>query len=70
MWLRWHSGQSARLSCTSEVAGSILSENVLNVTRNPCCSHGERVSQRSAESRGYCPGASVFSHREVDIRLG
>ncbi len=31
--------------------------------------HVKRVSQRSAESRGFSPGAPVSSHREVD-RVG
>jgi hypothetical protein len=29
--------------------------------------HVKRVSQRSAESRGFSPGTPVSSHREVDI---
>ena len=36
---------------TSEVAGSILSENFLNVTRTQCSTHVKRVSQHSAEIR-------------------
>ncbi len=51
---------------TSEVAGSILSENFLNVARTQCFTHMKIVSQYSAESRGFSPGAS---HREVD-RVG
>ena len=54
---------------TSEVAGSILGENVLNVTRSQCFTHVKRISQHSAESRGFSPGAPVSSHREVD-RVG
>ena len=54
---------------TSEVAGSILRENFLNVTRPQCSTHVKRVSQHSAESRGFSPGAPVSSHREVD-RVG
>ncbi len=54
---------------TSEVAGSILRENVLNVTRSQCSTHVKRISQHSAESRGFSPGAPVSSHREVD-RVG
>ena len=39
---------------TSEVAGAILSENGLNVTRAQCSTHVKRVSQHSlAESRGF-----------------
>ncbi len=54
---------------TSEVAGSILSENFLNVARTQCSIHVKRVSQHSAESRGFSPGAPVSSNREVD-RVG
>ncbi len=53
----------------SEVAGSILRENFLNVTESQCFTHVKRVSQHSAESRGFSPGAPVSSHREVD-RVG
>ena len=60
---------SERSPFTSEVAGSILSEGVLNVTRAQCSTHVRRVSQHSAESRGFSPGAPVSSHREVD-RVG
>ncbi len=48
---------SERSPFTSEVAGPILSENVLNVTRSQCSTHVKRVSQHSAESRGFSPGA-------------
>ena len=34
-----------------------------------CSTHVKRVSQHSAESRGFSPGAPVSSHREVD-RVG
>ena len=51
---------------TSEVAGSILSENFVNDTGTQCSTHVKRVSQHSAESRGFFPGSS---HREVD-RVG
>ncbi len=55
---------------TSEIAGSIFSENFLNVTRAQCSTHVKRVSQHSAESRGFSPGTLVSSsHREVD-RVG
>ena len=60
---------SERSPFTSEVAGSILSENFLNVTRTQCSTHVKRVSQHSAESRGFSPGTPVSSHREVD-RVG
>ena len=50
-------------------AGSILRENFLNVTRTQCFTHVKRVSQHSAESRGFAPGAPVSSHRKVD-RVG
>ncbi len=59
----------ARSLFTSKVAVSILSENVLNVTRTQCSIHMKRVSQHSAESRGFSPGAPVSSHKEVD-RVG
>ncbi len=39
--------------CTCEAAGSILRENFLNVTRTQCFTHVKRVSQHSAESRGF-----------------
>ena len=51
---------------TSEAAGSILRENFLNVTRTQCSTHVKRVSQHSAESRGFSPGTPVSSRREVD----
>ena len=54
---------------TSEVVGSILSEKFLNVARTQCSTHVKRVSQHSAESRGFSLGTSVSSHREVD-RVG
>ncbi len=60
---------SERSPFTSEVAGSILSENFLNVTRDQCSTNAKRVTQHSAESRGFSPGAPVSSHREVD-RVG
>ena len=60
---------SERSPFTSEVAASILSENFLNVTRTQCSTRMKRVSQHSAESRGFSPGAPVSSHREVD-RVG
>ncbi len=45
---------SEHLPFTSEVAGSILSENVLNFTRTQCSTHANRVSQHYRKS-------SVFS---------
>ncbi len=60
---------SERSPFTSEVAGSILSGNVLNATRTQCSTDVKRVSQHSAESRGFSPGAPVSSHKEVD-RVG
>ena len=57
---------SERSPFTSEAAGSILRENFLNVTRAQCFTHVKRVSQRSAERRGFSPGTPVSSHREVD----
>ena len=55
---------------TSEVADSVLSENVLNVTRSQCPStHVKRVTQHSAESRGFSPGTPVSFYKEVD-RVG
>ncbi len=50
---------SERSPFTSEVAGSNLSENFLNVTRAQCSTHVKRVSQHSAESRGFSPGTPV-----------
>ena len=50
---------------TSEVADSILSENVLNVTQTLCSTHVKRVSQHSAESRGFSPGAPVSTTRKL-----
>ncbi len=44
----------------------ILRENFLNVARTQCFTHVKRVSQHSAESRGFSPGAPVSSHRKVD----
>ncbi len=70
--MEWRSGQSTLRSgavVTSEVAGSNLRENFLNVTRAQCSTHVKRVSQHSAESRGFSPGAPVTSHKEVD-RMG
>ena len=43
---------SERLPFTSEVAGPILRENFLSVTRTQCSTHVKRVCQHSAESRG------------------
>ena len=60
---------SERSPFTFEAAGSILRENFLNVTRTQCFTHVKRVSQHSAESRGFSPGAPVSSHRKVD-RVG
>ena len=51
---------SDRLLFTSEVASSILSGNFLKVTRIQCSTHVKRVSQHSAESRGFSPGAPQF----------
>ena len=58
---------SVRSPFTSEVAGSILSENFLNVTRSQCSTHVKRVGQHSAESRGFSPGTAVSSHRDVPV---
>ncbi len=60
---------SERSPFTSEVVGSILSENFLNATRVQCSTHVKRVSQHSADSRGFSLGTPVSSHREVD-RVG
>ena len=56
---------------TSEVAGSILSENVVNVSRTQCPTHVKRVkvSQHSAESCRFSLGAPVRPTGEVD-RVG
>ncbi len=56
---------SERSPFTSEAAGSILRENFLNVTRTQCSTHAKRVSQHSAEIRGFSPGAPVSSHRKL-----
>ncbi len=56
---------SERSPLTSEAAGSILSENFLNATRTQSCAHAKRVSQYSAESRRFSPGALVSSHRDI-----
>ncbi len=60
---------SERSPFISEVAGPIVSENAPNVTRTQCSIHAKRVTQHSAESRGFSLGAPVSSHREVD-RVG
>ncbi len=60
---------SERSPFTSEAAGSILTENFLNVTRALCSTHVKRVSQHSAESRRFSPGTPDSSHRKVD-RVG
>ena len=60
---------SERSPFTSEAAGSILRENFLNVTRTQRFTHVKKVSQHSAESRGFSTGAPVSSHRKVD-RVG
>ncbi len=52
---------SERSPFTSEVAGWILSENVLSVTRTKCPTHVKIVSQYSVEIRGFSPGAPVSS---------
>ena len=58
--LRCMAQWSERSPCSSEVAGSILSENFLNVTRAQCSTHVKRFSQHSAESRhGFSPGTLV-----------
>ena len=53
----------AHLPFTSEAAGSSLSENFLNATRNQSSCEKSK-SQRSAESCGFPPGTPVSSHRE------
>ena len=60
---------SERSPFTSEVAGSILGEIFLNVTRAQCSTHVKSVSQHSAGNRGFSPATPVSSHREVD-RVG
>ncbi len=59
---------SERSSFTSEVAGSILSENFLSVTRAQCSTHVKRVSQHSAESRGFFPGTPEQPEETHDFR--
>ena len=71
--LRWRSDQSTRLcqSCTSEVAGSILSENVLNVTQSQCSTPVKRVSQRSAGILGFLQALTFPPTRNLRInRVG
>ncbi len=51
---------SERSPFTSEAAGSILSENVLNVTRTQCSTCMKGFSQHCAESRGVFSGHSGF----------
>ncbi len=71
--LRWCSDQSTRLcqSCTSEVAGSILSENVLNVTQTQCSTHVKRVSQCSAGIVGFLQALRFPPTRNLRInRVG
>ena len=53
----------AHLPFTFEAAGSNLSENFLNATRNQSSCEKSK-SQRCAESRGFSPGTPVSSHRE------
>ncbi len=52
-------GFGERSPFTSEVAGSILSENVLNVTRTQCSTHVKSISQHSAEILGFPPTGNV-----------
>ena len=65
----WRSGQSARLSPLRLRVR--FSERTFSMLLEPSapCTHVKRVSQHSAESRGFSPGAPVSSHREVD-RVG
>ncbi len=41
--------------------------DILNVTRTQSSTHVKRVSQHSAESRGFSLGAPISSHKEVDL---
>ena len=41
----------------------------LDLALDQCSTHVKRVSQHSAESRGFSPGTPVSSHSEVD-RVG
>ena len=52
--LQWRSRQSKRLSPRSLIVGLILA----------IWTRVKRVSQRSAESRGFSPGAPVSSRRK------
>ena len=65
--LRWRSGQSARLSPLRLRVR--FSERTFSMLLEPSALLMWRVSQHSAESRGFSPGAPVSSHREVD-RVG
>ncbi len=64
---------SERSPSTSEIAGSILSENSLNVTRSRCSTHVKRVSQHSGEAAKVVDFLRALQfpliHREVD-RVG
>ena len=61
---------SERSPCTSEIPGSLmLLVKFLNVSRAQCSTHAKRVTQHSAESRGFSSSAPVSPHKEVD-RVG
>ena len=61
---------SERSPFTSEAAGSILRENFLNVARTQFSTHVKRVSQHSAESRGFSLGAPVSSQSSTRNCVG
>ncbi len=61
---------SERSPFTSEVAGSILSENFLNVTRVQCSTHVKRVSQYSAESRRFPPTGKLTGWVRINTDIG
>ena len=54
---------SERSPFNSEVAGSILSENVVSVIRTECSTHVKGVSQGLSL---FSPGAPVSSHKRVE----
>ena len=51
---------SERSLFSSEVAGSIVSENVVNVSGSQCFTPVKGINEHSAESRGFSPEALRF----------
>ena len=66
---KFKSGQSAcPLRLRLRVRFSVRTFTVL-LQPSRASTHVKRISQHSAESRGFSPGAQVSSHKEVD-RVG